>query len=233
VSDATAIESALTLDQVAQILNCSARTVRREIDAGRLHSVRFGGRRRVLSDDLRNYIAQHRGDTSVPASNQVTLRRQLLMEQVCLVSCGQRVEGKGGVATFFLDTFSLSHVCPHLQEAFACAEEHLLHDGWQQFTTEPDQMKELMIAREAKTSHLVINVPLSDLHGEVIVYDAVGMPVLDNDGSIFAVVVILVPQHSPWREQFDASATVDFSEPPDTRWRDFFKNPVRTSAATK
>jgi excisionase family DNA binding protein len=48
----------LSIEQVANELNCSGQTVRRLIAAGRLRSFVFGKRRLVKAEDLKSYIHQ-------------------------------------------------------------------------------------------------------------------------------------------------------------------------------
>ncbi len=55
-------EPLLTLDQTADVLNTSVKTVRRRIEAGDLPVVRDGRMLRVIPEDLRRYIAQRRSN---------------------------------------------------------------------------------------------------------------------------------------------------------------------------
>lgn len=58
----TGIEETLhDVEDVARILKCSNKTVRRLIERGDLPAHRFGRLLRVSPDDLRRYIASHRG----------------------------------------------------------------------------------------------------------------------------------------------------------------------------
>lgn len=47
---------ALPLKMVASLLNLSTRSVERQIAAGKLKCVKFGGARRILKSDLRDFI---------------------------------------------------------------------------------------------------------------------------------------------------------------------------------
>ena len=54
------LEPLLTIDQAAEILNASARTVRRRIKARELPVIQDGRLVRIHPEDLRRYIAQKR-----------------------------------------------------------------------------------------------------------------------------------------------------------------------------
>lgn len=47
----------LTIEQVAELLNCSRRTVERRIGQGLIPAVREGGRTMVTETELEHYIA--------------------------------------------------------------------------------------------------------------------------------------------------------------------------------
>jgi excisionase family DNA binding protein len=51
-----------TIQQVAELLEVSTRTVRRRIDAGLLVAHRSGWVVRIADHDLRAFLAQHRGN---------------------------------------------------------------------------------------------------------------------------------------------------------------------------
>jgi excisionase family DNA binding protein len=51
----------LTLDEAAQELRCSRRTIERRIAAGRLHAFKDAGTVRIGADELRRYVAAHTG----------------------------------------------------------------------------------------------------------------------------------------------------------------------------
>ena len=53
-------ERLLTVEEVARILGCSIKTIRRRIDKGELAVIRDGRLIRAHPDDLRRYIAQRR-----------------------------------------------------------------------------------------------------------------------------------------------------------------------------
>lgn len=50
----------LSLSEAAEILNCSLKTIRRRVDAGKLATIRDGGMIRVNPEDLKLYIQNHR-----------------------------------------------------------------------------------------------------------------------------------------------------------------------------
>jgi excisionase family DNA binding protein len=54
--DNSFIHNSLTIEQVANELNCSGQTVRRLIFAGKLKSFLFGNRRLVRPQDLNEYL---------------------------------------------------------------------------------------------------------------------------------------------------------------------------------
>jgi excisionase family DNA binding protein len=56
-----ALPRLLNLQEVAEILGCSVRTVRRRIDDRELPSIPIGRLVRVHPDDLDRYIAERRG----------------------------------------------------------------------------------------------------------------------------------------------------------------------------
>jgi excisionase family DNA binding protein len=53
-------ERLLTIDEAAEILNVSPKTIRRRIAARELPAIRDGRSVRVSPDDLRSYIAKRR-----------------------------------------------------------------------------------------------------------------------------------------------------------------------------
>lgn len=53
-------EEILSLEEVAEALKQSVKTVRRRVAFGELPSFREGGRRRVLARDLEDYIERQR-----------------------------------------------------------------------------------------------------------------------------------------------------------------------------
>jgi excisionase family DNA binding protein len=60
--------SLLTLEEVAGELRCSVPTVRRRIRAGALPTYRDGRLVRVREDDLRRYVAERVGRSSMAAA---------------------------------------------------------------------------------------------------------------------------------------------------------------------
>lgn len=56
----TDLEPLLTVEQAAEILNMSAKTVRRRIQSGQLAVIKDEGVLRIRPDDLRLYISQRR-----------------------------------------------------------------------------------------------------------------------------------------------------------------------------
>lgn len=58
--DAAALPPLLTLEQTAEILSLSLKTVRRRVEAGFLPVIRDGRALRVHPEDLRRYIAARR-----------------------------------------------------------------------------------------------------------------------------------------------------------------------------
>jgi excisionase family DNA binding protein len=65
-------ERPLTLAQVAEHLQCSDRTVRREIAAGRLAAIRIRGMLRVAPDDLAVYLSRSKTETAWPSESEPT-----------------------------------------------------------------------------------------------------------------------------------------------------------------
>lgn len=59
-TDTTELEPLLTIEQAAEILNTSGKTVRRRIAAGELPVIRDGRVIRVHPNDLARYIAARR-----------------------------------------------------------------------------------------------------------------------------------------------------------------------------
>lgn len=214
---------ALTLAEVAQILNCSERTVRREIDAGRLRSVKLGGRRRVFPSDLRSYIEAHKdnGDTVV-SENPALLRSERILRTSCLLHCRDGSRGYG-VIMFFLATYSLSHACPHVRELVGMREDELLEEGWRR-ATDGQVFDSLTPAREAGRRHLVLNYPIRRTHGHFAPFDALIDPVLDINGKISNVLVAVASTDSGWREIIAPELQVNWAEPPESRFRNFPKN---------
>ena len=51
----------LTLDEAAQELRCSRRTIERRIAGGKLHAFKDAGTVRIDADELRRYVAAHTG----------------------------------------------------------------------------------------------------------------------------------------------------------------------------
>lgn len=50
----------LTLDEVAEALNVSRKTVKRRVDAKELHTHRIGRQIRISQEDFASYLATHR-----------------------------------------------------------------------------------------------------------------------------------------------------------------------------
>jgi excisionase family DNA binding protein len=217
----------LTLEQVANILSCSVRTVRREIDAGRLKSLKFGGRRRVLASDLRSYVEAHRNGTSgetVATDNPTLNRWDQVASSACMVTCGLRYEGDGGIAMYYLSTYSLSHVCEHLADALGICSDEAAREGWMERTDGYSDFSRLSPVRDAGLRHLVTNYPMWSTGGELMNFDCLVEPIRQYDGTVGTVLVVLAPPPATkWRELVGEEFTVDWSRPPEERFEKFFR----------
>jgi hypothetical protein len=70
-----AVPALLTLASVADLLDCSPRTVRRRIDTGELPAVTEHGRTMVRGDDLRAYVDALEAVGATPTSRRRPTRR--------------------------------------------------------------------------------------------------------------------------------------------------------------
>ena len=69
-------ETLLTIEQVAEQLTISTRTVRRLMDTGDLKAFRIGKRWRFTQSEIDFYIQRQRGDFNAPGAPVLTVERK-------------------------------------------------------------------------------------------------------------------------------------------------------------
>lgn len=197
-----------TLAQVANVLNCSTRTVRREIDRGHLRSVLLGrNMRRVLEADLRAYIDEYRGDVPHP----VVLPYARVVEGVCLLTCGlTERDGGSGVALFEGAGLVIVNACPHLQDLTRTPVEQLADGTWVGKGFLSREVLEATIDwRNAGENYLTLNFPIIQPDGTEHLYDVLAMSVVNGCGEIVCYASSIVPAGSSWRTFLPANRIVD------------------------
>lgn len=204
----------LTLDEVAKHLKCSKKTVTRAIQNGDLKAFKMSNRWFVETKDLRDYVGANKFvfDQTLPQRTAGALRdHNDIVETNCMLTCGLHPEEMvGGTGMFFLETWLMSHACPHFERTTGLSLPELQNTQWMQVTKQEiiDAVEEI---RQRRTRYLSMNVPIRCADDSVGVFDIVNDPVVDIDGEITGRMFVMIAAPSGWRNFSRIETVVDFA----------------------